>query len=290
MSLRTAQWAMYESGVQDALAHRILGIMVDIMDGDGKNFFRSQAWIADNAYCSVATVKRKLKELETLGVIARGDQSILDEMNWPADRRPVVWDAVLGAVAQNELPGGGSSNRDETVAQTEHERQLTGELQNSPYTPQTLPNAGARKSTSSDDFDTWWPYYPRKAAKGQARTAFVKAMKKTDLDTLIAATKEFANIREKQIASGESKPEFTPYPSTWLNGERWEEFSPKQSQDVLVEFLAEHSFAELERATGIRCMTPEFGELEFGERREAVRVFRERWLDENRDRLAEALR
>lgn len=66
-----------------------------------------------------------------------------------------------------------------------------------------------------DKFDTFWDAYPRKVAKGQARSAWVKAVRKADADVLIAAAQRFAEARKGQDQT------FTAYPSTWLNGERW---------------------------------------------------------------------
>lgn len=64
-------------------------------------------------------------------------------------------------------------------------------------------------------FDEFWQAYPRKTDKGNARKAWDKAIKKTDAQSLIAAA----------VALAASKPDlkFTAHPSTWLNGERWDD-------------------------------------------------------------------
>lgn len=67
------------------------------------------------------------------------------------------------------------------------------------------------------DFDDWWQHYPKKVGKGQARKAYRSARKKVDHDTLVAAVKA---QEPKLMAKG---AEFCPHPSTWLNGERWED-------------------------------------------------------------------
>lgn len=72
------------------------------------------------------------------------------------------------------------------------------------------------RATSSDPlFDEFWAAYPRKTDKGNARKAWDKAVKKTDAQTIIAAA----------VALAASKPDlkFTAHPSTWLNGERWDD-------------------------------------------------------------------
>lgn len=73
-------------------------------------------------------------------------------------------------------------------------------------------------SSSSDDdglFDRWWQNYPRKIGKGQARTAFKKALRKTDFETLLLKAEQYAQERTGQ------DPAYTAHPATWLNGERW---------------------------------------------------------------------
>lgn len=70
-------------------------------------------------------------------------------------------------------------------------------------------------AADEDAFDTWWSHYPRKTDKGHARTAFVRALKKTTLEILIAAADRMA-----ETTAPEDR-QYWPYPATWLNGERW---------------------------------------------------------------------
>lgn len=66
-------------------------------------------------------------------------------------------------------------------------------------------------------FDEWWQAYPRKIGKGQARKAYKTAAKKTDHASLLAAAVSFA-----QKTKG-ADPKFIAHPTTWLNGERWDD-------------------------------------------------------------------
>lgn len=63
-------------------------------------------------------------------------------------------------------------------------------------------------------FDAWWEHYPRKVAKGAARAAFGKALKKTTLDDLIAAAIAYADLPGRETR-------YTKHPATWLNDECW---------------------------------------------------------------------
>jgi|TARA_R110002020_G_scaffold15864_2_gene56535 hypothetical protein len=66
-------------------------------------------------------------------------------------------------------------------------------------------------------FDDFWNTYPRKIAKGHARLAFERALKKTDAVTILTAASKFAeNVEHKE-------KQYIPHPTTWLNGERWDD-------------------------------------------------------------------
>jgi hypothetical protein len=64
-------------------------------------------------------------------------------------------------------------------------------------------------------FNQFWELYPRKKDKGHARKAFEKALDKADLETILIGVRSY--IEEEP----DREEEFTAYPATWLNGERW---------------------------------------------------------------------
>lgn len=67
-----------------------------------------------------------------------------------------------------------------------------------------------------DNFDLFWKAYPRKTNKGFAKKVFDK-LKPTD-DLL----KKMLHSIEQQKPHWKD-PQYIPHPSTWLNGERWED-------------------------------------------------------------------
>ncbi len=74
------------------------------------------------------------------------------------------------------------------------------------------------------DFDAFWAAYPAKVGKGAARKAFAKAIKLTDLETMLAA---IATYKAR-------KPDWQNFahPSTWLNQERWDDEWPEPKQQT----------------------------------------------------------
>lgn len=79
------------------------------------------------------------------------------------------------------------------------------------------PSSPAAPATDDPNFVRFWDAYPRRVGKGQARKAWAKATKTTDPETIIAAAGRFTTLR------GHEDPQFIPHPSTWLNGERWDD-------------------------------------------------------------------
>jgi hypothetical protein len=85
---------------------------------------------------------------------------------------------------------------------------------------QTLKNTNNKNTRELENninnlFEHFWQIYPRKIAKGAAKKAFVKAVKKVDAVEIISKAVQYS---EK---SDLPEMQFIPHPSTWLNQERW---------------------------------------------------------------------
>lgn len=71
-----------------------------------------------------------------------------------------------------------------------------------------------------DGFDSFWELYPRHSCKQDARKAWKKLKPSPDLQVKIhEAVLEDCRSRQWTKDNGE----YIPYPSTWLNGRRWED-------------------------------------------------------------------
>lgn len=64
-------------------------------------------------------------------------------------------------------------------------------------------------------FEQFWKVCPRKAGKGAARTAWVRACRKADPPTILAG------LERAKLGWRDVEPQFIPHPATWLNQERW---------------------------------------------------------------------
>jgi len=65
------------------------------------------------------------------------------------------------------------------------------------------------------EFPEFWNVYPRKAGKGAAEKAWLKATRSVDASKILVALRGFKFSLD---------PEFIPHPATWLNQKRYEDF------------------------------------------------------------------
>ena len=85
-----------------------------------------------------------------------------------------------------------------------------------------------------NDFDTFWKAYPRKVAKGAARTAWDRTKNiRPSLDILLEAIEKQKQQEQWQKDGGT----YIPHPATWLRQERWDDeviidITPKTSQTL----------------------------------------------------------
>lgn len=119
-----------------------------------------------------------------------------------------------------------SGNRD-TVQTDSGDRDITvqsssGNRDTSP----ALPCPDQPLKDMSEEFDEFWKRYPRKEAKKAAIKAFEKALKSTDLDTLLAGLERSTAYWEREKID----KRFIPCAGPWLNGCRWEDELPPPTQ------------------------------------------------------------
>jgi len=76
----------------------------------------------------------------------------------------------------------------------------------------------AKRASVSDEAEAIFQAYPRKMAKLEALVAITKALKNTDADTLLAATKAYAAAVARWP---KERHQYIPQPATWFNGGRY---------------------------------------------------------------------
>lgn len=87
------------------------------------------------------------------------------------------------------------------------------------------PNRPAPDLTALQAFETvFWPAYPRKIGKFEARKAWARLrLKDEDQDSLDAIMAGLARYIADEWEP--DRPRFIPHAATWLNQHRWEDFN-----------------------------------------------------------------
>jgi len=86
-----------------------------------------------------------------------------------------------------------------------------------------------RAKTQKQDelFARFWAAYPKKRSKGQAEKAWAKLQPDEQLiETMLAAIERAKKSEEWRKENGR----YIPYPATWLNGKRWEDDYPVETE------------------------------------------------------------
>jgi len=118
MSVQGMTWALAQRIVKDPTARHVLLCLANYVGPNGEGAFPSVATLADDTGLSSRTVQNKLRELETMKVIERGNQDLVAAYIRRADQRPVCYDMDLsrGAPAAPRVEHSENQERGEPAA------------------------------------------------------------------------------------------------------------------------------------------------------------------------------
>lgn len=96
-----------------------------------------------------------------------------------------------------------------------------------PLSPVPSPNKKLPSSATPKRFDEFWEWYPRKVSKADARKAYAKAAAKFGEQVIVDGAE-----RLRLDPNLPADKNLIPHPTTWLNGERWDDepYSPPVGQ------------------------------------------------------------
>ncbi len=189
--------------------------------------------LADELDFEESTVQLALEALERLGMIFRDADGILAVTGWEEHQNIEGMDRIREQTRkrvaehrsrkkQLELPDRYGNVTVTVCNATDKEEDIDREEDKDIDINNTCPFCDVQES----DFEAFWKVYPKKVAKKEAFKAFKKI--KTPVSVLIEAV-------EKQKKSDQwtrDHGQYIPYPTTWLNQERWimEDDSTKTNQ------------------------------------------------------------
>lgn len=94
-------WAIEQTITTDPASTLVLICLANYADKFGRSAFPSVETLCKESRLSERTIRHRLRELEELGLIKRGDQSIVSIYIKREDRRPVCYDLQLERGAAN---------------------------------------------------------------------------------------------------------------------------------------------------------------------------------------------
>lgn len=192
------EWLL-DADVSDR-AVRVYAVLARYADSETLEAFPSRQTIAERCNCHVKSVDRAIDELVAIKALKKIHRKAKE--GWASNLY------VLRRVGTPESLGG-----DTTVARVGTPVSLGRDT--TVHLTRTTEREPVERELLNDMFDTFWSVYPIKKDKPAARRAFEKALKRTDLETLVDGAKRYRDDPNRE-------PRFTKYPATWLNNDGWD--------------------------------------------------------------------
>lgn len=177
------------------------------MSVQGKEFFMSNARLAERYNVTIRTVQRAIESLKTSGFI---------KMKTYRNEQKMVIKRSLSVMTPVTPPSDTSDVTLMTPVTGGHDTSVTYNRSINKSIEYTNVHQGALES----DFEKLWKLYPNKKGKELALKAYKKAIKAG------ATNKEIQNgivKLKKEIAFKETDKKYIPHGGTWFNQKRWED-------------------------------------------------------------------
>lgn len=209
MSWEATNWAVSQLAGSPG-AKIVLLLLADRAD-DKNSCWPSQERLATESEQSIATVRRRLRDLETLGLIWT------ERRNIPGMKRAT--NRYFLAVTSSAQSATQTIDNDFSTAQNGDLPLKSQQVYRSPVSakPSSEPSI-TEPPERTKAFDEFYAAYPKKKQPGYARDkAWPKAIKKADPAVIIHGAVLFRQWCERN----QEDPQFIPYPASWLNAESW---------------------------------------------------------------------
>lgn len=191
-----------EYGILEAVLLANIRWWVTKNASNNKHWYEGHYWTYNSAkafakmfpYASQQQIQRALKKLENSGIVRVGNYNTnpYDHTKWYT------------------APVKGDFDRSHLINRPYSDDQPSNTDINQIVTKQVVNNSL---------FDVFWKAYPRKTNKGFAKKVFAK-LKVTD--ELLGKMLHAIEV-QKRYTWKDKDPQYIPHPSSWLNGERWED-------------------------------------------------------------------
>lgn len=145
------------------------------------------------------------------------------------DRNAEKYEAKREKLKQNGLKGGRPKkieNQNKPNGLSENQMVIL-ESKKSLYVNDNV-NVNNINDHSNKNFEEFWNKYPKKLNKKKSETIFLQAIKKTNPQDILKGVDNY----NKHIKVNNIQSQYIKYPTTWLNGECWNDEYSNSIQEV----------------------------------------------------------
>jgi hypothetical protein len=200
------EWIM-DADISDR-AVRVYTLLARYADNETLQAFPSRDTLAKRARCNIKAITKAIDELVSIGAVIKEHRKQGDSYQSNLYTLKRVGPNMTPPRVDSDL-GVGSNSTPPRVS----DDPLTRTTELEPL------------NDINRHFNDFWEIYPRKLGKGEAKGAFMKAVKLHGLDVVMDGVRRLAE--DPNLPA----PQFVPRAATWLNQERWGD-APYEPLDV----------------------------------------------------------
>jgi hypothetical protein len=183
------EWIL-DSGISDK-AIRLYCVLARYADNETHRAFPSRETLAKRMGCHAKSVDRAASELIKIGAVTKKQRH----------NSSLVYTLMMSRGVDKDVQG---------VA-TPVSRGVDTDV----HLTRTTELEPKERKLLNKGFDQFWAIYPKKDDKPLAKRSFEKALKRANLDVIVAGAERYRDDPNREQL-------FTKNPSTWLNADAWE--------------------------------------------------------------------
>lgn len=207
MSVQAISWVLQHSKSEGSTRCVLVSIANHVSpDGEGWVYVDR---VLQEANCSEHTYRRAIRWAVDNGELVR-EFNRGDATKAAPNRRPNSFRFVALGVPNVRGP------KLDTPPESHPQNEQIRPPKNGTPEPSLFLEPSKEPSTTRVGFAEFWSVYPRKEAKGAAKKAWTKAVRRVEPERIVAGALRYRDDPNRD-------PGFTAHPSSWLNAERWDD-------------------------------------------------------------------
>lgn len=217
-------WELYDYASRNNPRGNIEGIDLEIIAFQQDIECHAVSHIVTHMYAkSLIDTKHNLSAWSKEQVHKEDDGAVERKRQQRARNVIIKKQQVTKKVSQNVTPCHAMSQN--VTIDTDTDTDTDNYYSNSIYSANDTPPEHVKTNTTNDLFEQFWELYPKKVNKKSARQKFssVLKLKHVDFNKIMDGLKKYVGC--KRVISG-----YVLHPTTWLNGENWNDDYEQEAQ------------------------------------------------------------